>query len=285
MLRRSRRPALLLASALALATLSACGDDVVTAGGTGGADETLDGFDAFSLSGEIGAPPEIDWKGQMDAGAIESKTVIEGDGAELADGDKVIVNFTVGNGFSEEQTFTSYDEEPSGQLVTVDDQLSPLFAEALTGQTVGSRVALVASAEEAFGETGNPQLGIGNQDPVLLVVDLVSDVLDKPAGTQSKAPAWAPGDRLREGRADPVRLLRHPRAHRRPADGHADQGRRAGGDQGPEHRGQLPRPGLRRRQAVRRELQQGARPRPASASAPWSRAGTRASSGRPSAAA
>ena len=51
---------------------------------------------------------------------------------------------------------------------------------------------MVASAEEAFGEAGNPELGIGNEDAVLVVVDLVSGVLDKPAGTQTKAPAWAP---------------------------------------------------------------------------------------------
>ena len=189
MLRRFRRPAVILACALALASLSACGDEVVTASG---GDGTLEGFDAFSLSGDIGTPPKIDWKGQMEADEIETEVVTEGDGAELATGDSVIVNFTVGNGFSQKQTFTTYDEKPSGQLIKVDDQLTGLFKEAITGQTVGSRVAVVASAKEAFGEIGNPDLGIGNQDPVLLVVDLVSGVLDKPTGTQSDAPAWAP---------------------------------------------------------------------------------------------
>ena len=189
MLRRSRRPALVLASALALAVLSACGDEVVTASGGG---DTEEGFDAFSISGDIGSPPKIDWKAQMEAGDVESKTIIEGDGPELATGDQVIVNFTVGNGFTQEQTFSTYDEKPSGQPVTIDDSLGELFGAALEGQTVGSRVAVVASAEEAFGETGNPQLGIGNKDPVLMVFDLSSAVLDKPAGTQSKAPAWAP---------------------------------------------------------------------------------------------
>jgi len=189
-LRRSRRPALILASTLALATLSACGDEVVTAGGGGSAEE---GFDAFTLSGEIGAPPKIDWNGQMDAGDIESETIIEGDGAEVADGDQVIFNLTVGNGFTEEQTFTSYDEEPSGQVTTVGaEELPEIFLEGIEGHTVGSRVAVVASAEEAFGETGSPQLGIGNADSVLLVIDLVSQVLDRPAGSQGDAPAWAP---------------------------------------------------------------------------------------------
>ena len=86
MLRRSRRAALLLAWPSRWLPLSACGDEVVTAGGGG---DTLEGFDAFSLSGDIGTPPKIDWKGQMEAGDIESETVIEGDGAELADGDSV----------------------------------------------------------------------------------------------------------------------------------------------------------------------------------------------------
>ena len=189
MLRRSRRPALVLASALALAVLSACGDEVVTASGGG---DTEEGFDAFSISGDIGSPPKIDWKAQMEAGEVESKAIIEGEGPKLATGDQVIVNFTVGNGFTQEQTFSTYDEKPSGQPVTIDDSLGELFGAALEGQTVGSRVAVVASAEEAFGETGNPQLGIGNKDPVLMVFDLSSAVLDKPAGTQSKAPAWAP---------------------------------------------------------------------------------------------
>jgi peptidylprolyl isomerase len=195
-LRRSRRPALFLASALALATLSACGDDVVTAGG---GDEALEGFDAVSISGELGAPPKLDWKGQMTAGDIESQTVVEGDGPALADGDQAFVNFTVGNGFTEEQTFSSYGEEPSGQLITVGEELSPLFAEAVEGRTVGTRVALVASSTEAFGEAGNAALGIGNTDPVLLVVDITSTVLDKPAGTQTPAPAWAPGINFEKG--------------------------------------------------------------------------------------
>ncbi|MDQ4053156.1 MAG: FKBP-type peptidyl-prolyl cis-trans isomerase [Actinomycetota bacterium] len=189
MLRRFRRPALVLASALALAVLSACGNEVVTASG---GDDTEEGFDAFSLSGEIGSPPKIDWKAQMEADEVESKTIIEGDGPELATGDQVIINFTVGNGFTQKQTFSTYDEKPSGQSVTVDDSLGELFGAAINGQTVGSRVAVVASAEKAFGETGNPQLGIGNQDPVLMVFDLSSAVLDKPTGTQVKAPAWAP---------------------------------------------------------------------------------------------
>lgn len=196
MLRRSRRPALFLASALALATLSACGDEVVTAGG---GSDSLDGFDAVSISGEVGTPPKLDWKGQMEADEIESQTVIEGDGPQPAAGDQVIINYTVGNGFSESQTYSTYEEEPSGQVLTIGDELSPLFMEAVDGHTVGSRIAVVASSTEAFGESGNAQLGIGNKDAVLLVLDITGTVLDKPAGTQVPAPAWAPKINFEKG--------------------------------------------------------------------------------------
>jgi peptidylprolyl isomerase len=53
-------------------------------------------------------------------------------------------------------------------------------------------VLVAAPAEDAFGETGNPQLGIANKDTVIMVVDLVSGVLDAPQGTDKDAPAWAP---------------------------------------------------------------------------------------------
>ncbi len=45
----------------------------------------------------------------------------------------------------------------------------------MLGQKIGSRVAVTATAEEAFGEAGNPQLGIGNKDTVLIIVDLMEE--------------------------------------------------------------------------------------------------------------
>jgi peptidylprolyl isomerase len=65
----------------------------------------------------------------------------------------------------------------------------------MEGQALGSRVAVTAPADEAFGPEGNPQLGIANKDAVLVIVDLISiqEVLDAPQGTEQEAPAWAPG--------------------------------------------------------------------------------------------
>ena len=191
MLRRLRRSAPLFVAALSLSVLTACGGEVVTAD-SGPAE---DGFAAFTVSGEPGKAPEVEWKGRMDAGAIESETLSEGDGDEIATGDSVVVNYTFFNGYDQKQTLSTYDEDSGGPetLPLADDD--PIFGEALPGTTVGSRLAIIGSAEEMFGEVGNPDLGIGNADSVLVVVDVMSKAaapLTKPEGTQQKAPAWVP---------------------------------------------------------------------------------------------
>jgi peptidylprolyl isomerase len=111
----------------------------------------------------------------------------------VKEGDKVVTHIWIGNGFTKKKAFSTYDQKRP-EVVTVDENLSPIFGKAMEGQTVGSRVAVTAPADEAFGPEGNPQLGIANKDAVLVIVDLISvqEVLDGPKGTEQKAPAWAP---------------------------------------------------------------------------------------------
>jgi len=157
----------LAVSVLLLTTFAACGDD------TGEEASGLDRLEAVSVEGEPGGQPKVTWKDQMSAEGIETETLVEGGGDQVVEGDQVTVNFWVGNGFTQRKTFSSYDDGGQPETVTVDDKLSPVFKDALLDQAIGSRVAVTASAEEAFGEAGNPQLGIGNKDPVLLIVDLI----------------------------------------------------------------------------------------------------------------
>jgi peptidylprolyl isomerase len=82
------------------------------------------------------------------------------------------------------------DKQP--QVVALSPQVQPLFLNALTGQTVGSRVAVFAPAAEIFGSSGNSQLGIQASDSVMIVFDIIGEPLDKPNGKQSSAPSWFP---------------------------------------------------------------------------------------------
>ena len=152
---------------LLVLALAGCGDE------DGSADDLLAGFEGISITGALGKAPEVDWKGRFEAKKPETKVLIEGDGAEIVDGDKVEVNVWIGNGWTQREAYTTYEEGGSTETFTVDDQLSPVFKDAMLGQTIGSRVAVVAPAEDVFGPEGNPQMDIGNMDSVVVVLDLM----------------------------------------------------------------------------------------------------------------
>lgn len=187
----TRRALSLLVTLLLGAVLVACGDD---SGGSSEEETSADasGLSSVEISGEPGTDPEVTWNGELEADEIETEVVAEGDGEEIESGDQVFAHIWIGNGFTQERAYSTYDaKEP--QLLTVDEaQLSPLFLSGLEGQQVGSRVAIAASAETAFGEAGNPQLNIGNKDTVLTIIDVISGLGDGPEGEEQNAPAWVP---------------------------------------------------------------------------------------------
>jgi peptidylprolyl isomerase len=179
-------PVLLSVCAL---TLTACGDDGDD--GTPGSGKTLDRLDAVTISGDVGTAPKVTWKGAMGAGKVESKTITEGGGEALKDQESVLAHLWIGNGYFKAQAFSTYDEKKA-ELLTVNDQLPPFLA-GIKDAKVGSRLAITASAEEAFGPSGNSGIGIGNKDTVLVIVDLVSKVLDGPEdGERTPPPDWMP---------------------------------------------------------------------------------------------
>lgn len=187
-------PALLACCAL---LLTACGDDEGSDEPFPGVGKTSDRLDAVTISGEVGSPPEVEWKSAMDAGSVETETVTEGDGEVLKGQDAVLAHLWIGNGYSKREVFSTYEEQKA-ELLTVNNQL-PEFLTGIRDATVGSRLAVTASAQEAFGEAGNPELGIGNADTVLVVIDLVSKVLDKPEGERSPYPEWMPTPTFEKG--------------------------------------------------------------------------------------
>ena len=190
MSRRFRRLSLVLLPLVLATALTACGSED---GGDSSSSSGKSGLDAVTITGTLGEAIDVEWDGQMSADKLETEVLEEGDGAEVKADDQVFVHIWIGNGFTQEKSFSTYDQKKP-ELVTVDDNLSPVFADALEGQQIGSRVGVTAPADLAFGESGNPQLGIGNKDTVLVVMDLISinEVLDGPEGDAKPAPSWAP---------------------------------------------------------------------------------------------
>ncbi len=185
MSRSTRRLALALAVPLLLTALVACGED------SGDDAASAGGLDTVTVEGDVGSAPEVTFDGQVEVSEIETETLITGDGEKVEDGDQVLTHLWIGNGYTQEEALNTYkDEKP--ELITVSDDIGEVFQAAIEGQTIGSRVLVAAPAKDAFGEGGNPALEIGNEDTVIMVVDLASGVLDEPQGTAKDAPDWTP---------------------------------------------------------------------------------------------
>jgi peptidylprolyl isomerase len=153
-------------------TLVACGSDDSSDGADDSSSDTVHGI---TITGDLGTAPEVKWDGKLDVDKTETTVVTEGDGDTIEDGDQVQVNLWIGNGFTQEQAYSSYDEGGQEETVTANDQLAPVFKDAVLGQKIGSRVAVTATGADAFGDSGNTSIGIAPTDTVLIVVDLMEE--------------------------------------------------------------------------------------------------------------
>lgn len=168
--RRLRRALpVLLATILGL-TLVSCGDDE-----GGGSEAAAGAFDQVSVTGEFGKALEVKFDSKVEVDEVTTEVLTEGDGPEVANGDQVMVHLYLGNGFTQQQSLNTYDSGEPEQITVDDKQISEVFLEAISGHPIGSRVAVLAPADKAFGDAGNPQLGIGNKDTVLVVADILEE--------------------------------------------------------------------------------------------------------------
>ncbi|MGL5810080.1 MAG: FKBP-type peptidyl-prolyl cis-trans isomerase [Nocardioides sp.] len=174
-----------LAVLLSIGGLAACGETK-----TVDAEDPARGLSSVKVDGEFGSAPKVTWDGRLKVTEIESKVAEEGSGPAIADKDVVLTHLWVGNGYSQKEAFNSFAQQ--AQSITVGKDTSKPLLKALKGQRVGSRVIVTATAEDAFGEAGNPQLGIGNKDSVLFVVDALDVVRTKAEGKATPMPAGMP---------------------------------------------------------------------------------------------
>jgi len=178
--RRTRRILpFLLVTTLGLG-LASCGDD------EGSSTASSAAFDKVSVTGEVGKAIDVKYDSQVSVDDISTKVLTEGDGPEVAEGDQVTTQLYLGNGFTKKEALNTYDSGSAQRLTLDENQLSEVFLKALSGHTIGSRVAVLAPASKAFGETGNPQLGIGNKDTILVVADLIK-IYEPPKATDVPA--------------------------------------------------------------------------------------------------
>ncbi len=199
--RRLRRPAAALSAVLLVTALAACGDDsgkgdddsksassaAPSTSLSADADETGE-LDEVTFSGEVGTSLSAEWLSAIET--PESTTVttlVKGTGEAVGDGDTVSTYLYVGNGSTQEDVYSDYDNGAPSAIPN-DGQAGEVFDQLLSGSTYGSRVVAVTTAGALFGEPAddNP-LGVDADATLVVVADLVEKEATAPTPTDDQA--------------------------------------------------------------------------------------------------
>ena len=191
-------PALIATAGLVLVTLTACSpatdaadcDAPVSSGAAS---------DLVSVTGDFGSVPQVDFPTPLKTDSTQRSQIIEGDGPGLVLGQKVQVDLSVFNGTTGESIEkSSYDGETTANFVLNDATIAGLTDGLLCAQ-VGSRIAVVASPEDAFGPAGgNADIGVAEDDSIVFVLDVVKSYLTQADGAAQLPEAGLPAVVLAE---------------------------------------------------------------------------------------
>ncbi len=133
-----------------------------------------------AVTGTVGKSAAIaPAKGSTPLTKLATKTLVQGSGQALANGELAVVNYSVYNWSQNKAlggTYASSSQpvaEPQSVQLGSSSALSA-WTTALTGAKIGSRVEVVAPPADAFGSQGNSQAGVGPTDVLVFVLDVVA---------------------------------------------------------------------------------------------------------------
>ncbi|MFG2823224.1 FKBP-type peptidyl-prolyl cis-trans isomerase [Kitasatospora sp. NPDC048365] len=148
-----------------------------------------------TVTGNFGTKATINLPEGQPSGQFVVSTVSEGDGATVAKGDWVTVNYTAKDWTTGKDLASSYDSGGKPQLYQAGNgQLVPAFDQSVVGKKVGSRLLVVAPPAAGFGSQGSSALNVGKDDTVVFVLDLMQSVPQDStlSGTMTEPPPTAP---------------------------------------------------------------------------------------------
>jgi peptidylprolyl isomerase len=207
-LRRSR-PLAALCAAVLLSGLAACGSESDSGDEATGSSGSAAGLEEVSFTGEVGESLTAEWSGAIEQPEeTRVETLVEGDGEEIADGATVSTYVYVGNGSTQEDVFSDYDNG-APESIPNDEQVGEVFLEMMDGATYGSRVVAVTTPTDLLGANAESNsLGLGTDDSVVVVMDLVEEQEAAPTPSSEEAEDASPDSQpsvVSEG-GDPVGL-------------------------------------------------------------------------------
>jgi FKBP-type peptidyl-prolyl cis-trans isomerase len=187
-MRRRRAAALAITSLFAVAAIAGCGSSSSSKGASASSSASTsagpDTYTSVTATGTFGKTPTVTIPAATGNGALYTKTVIQGAGPALTTAQSLLGDFVMydWSGKTHKLIGSTYS---NGTPTLFAGSLLPGLSKALIGQKVGSRVLAVIPPADAFGTTGNSEIGVGAKDTVIFVVDMLK-TFNNTAGVAGK---------------------------------------------------------------------------------------------------
>jgi len=178
-MRRRRAAALVITPLLAALALAGCGS---ASSSSKSASTPADTYTSVTATGTFGKAPTVKIPAETGTGALYTKTVIKGTGTTLTSAQSLLGDFVMydWSGKTHKLIGSTYTQ---GTPTLFAGTLLPGLQKALVGQKVGSRVLAVIPPADAFGSTGNSEIGVGAKDTVIFVVDMLKTISNSAGAT------------------------------------------------------------------------------------------------------
>ena len=154
---------------------------------------------AVTVTGVLGSKPAVTVPTPFSVKATDKVLLTKGTGATVTAGQRVTVDYTGFNGTDGKEFDSSFDKGKKAPSLILDPEQSlPGLVKGIVGANIGSRLLLAIPPEDAYGVGGQPTVGIGPTDTILIVVDVKSakSVLTRATGTAVAPKAGLPTVKL-----------------------------------------------------------------------------------------
>ncbi|MDF7663991.1 FKBP-type peptidyl-prolyl cis-trans isomerase [Bifidobacterium sp. ESL0763] len=126
------------------------------------------------VNAEFGASPKIDFPAGPAPAGLKSVELVEGDGPMVRAGDTISVNYH-GVVWGKDTPFdSSFDRGQPASFGIGVGQVIQGWDRTVPGHNVGSRLVVSIPPEYGYGRRGMPQAGIGGDDTLVFVIDIVA---------------------------------------------------------------------------------------------------------------
>jgi FKBP-type peptidyl-prolyl cis-trans isomerase len=165
-----RAYALLVVPLLAVAATAGCGSSSSHSSSSASANANK----AVSVTGAFGATPKVTIPAEKASTSLYTKTIIQGSGAPLTKTESAVGNFALYDWSGKTHKLIGSTFSSGTPTLFGTDMLQGLES-ALIGQKIGSRVLAVIPPKDGFGSQGNSEIGVGGNDTLVFVVDLIKE--------------------------------------------------------------------------------------------------------------